>query len=94
MVVTNGILLSTDRILELKETCNLEKVQITLDGMPEMYSKIKGALLACFNAVINNIKLLAKNAITVHIKMNYMDKSFGYLAELINYLKSKISLNP
>ncbi len=92
-MVTNGILLNADRVIELKETCHLEKVQITLDGLPEVYSKIKGVPITSFDTVIQNIKLLAENEITVHIRMNYVNNDCD-LADLIYYLKKEIDFHP
>lgn len=92
-MVTNGILLNADKVIELKETCHLEKVQITLDGLPKVYSKIKGVPITSFDTVIQNIKLLAENEITVHIRMNYVNNGCD-LADLIYYLKKEIGFHP
>lgn len=92
-LVTNGILLNADRIMELKETSHLEKVQITIDGLPEVYSKIKGVPISNFDTVIQNIRLLAENEITVHIRMNYANNR-RELSDLIDYLRKIVGFHP
>lgn len=72
--------------------CGLEKIQITLDGIEEIYEEAKQVKKGSFKQVINNIKLLAKNDITVHIRMNYGD-NFDILENLILYLKENIGFN-
>lgn len=91
-IVTNGILLDSKKIDVLKELCGIEKVQITLDGVEEIYEKVKNVKKGDFRRVINNIKLLAKKDITVHIRMNY-NNNFDDLKELIMYLASSIEFN-
>lgn len=91
-MVTNGILLNPQMIMKLKDYCNLKKVQITLDGLPEVYSAIKNVPQADFYKTINNIKNLANNDITVHIRMNYKDNDDALL-DLIYYLGKHIGFH-
>ena len=91
-MVTNGILLD-DRIAKtLRDTCHLNKVQITLDGLADVYSAVKGVPQSCFDKVISNIVYLASNEITVHVRMNYND-NYDELLDLINYLGKELGFN-
>lgn len=91
-MVTNGILLDNKIAKKLKDTCHLSKAQITLDGLADVYSAVKGVPQSCFDKVISNIALLASNEITVHVRMNYAD-NHGALLDLINYLGDKLGFN-
>lgn len=91
-MVTNGILLDDKIVKKLKDTCHLSKAQITLDGLADVYSAVKGVPQSCFDKVISNIALLASNEITVHVRMNYAD-NYGALLDLINYLGDKLGFN-
>lgn len=91
-MVTNGILLDDKIVKKLKDTCHLSKAQITLDGLADVYSAVKGVPQSCFDRVISNIALLASNEITVHVRMNYAD-NYGALLDLINYLGDKLGFN-
>lgn len=91
-MVTNGILLDIESINTLNAVCHLTKVQITLDGLADIYSAVKGVPLNCFDKVIENIQLLASNEITVHVRMNYAN-NHNALTELIDYLSFKVGFN-
>ena len=91
-MVTNGILLNKESIDVLKKLCKLTKVQITLDGLAEVYATVKKVSLDCFYKVIDNIVLLASNDITVHVRMNYSNNQED-LTSLIKYLKANIGFN-
>mgnify|MGYP004636298981 CR=1 FL=1 len=60
-IITNGILLSEEKIDELVSIHKIKNIQITLDGDIDFYTKYKKASIAQFNKVIHNIKLLGEN---------------------------------
>lgn len=91
-MVTNGILLDDKTVKTLKNICHLTKVQITLDGLSDVYSAVKGVSKSCFDKVISNILLLASNEITVHVRMNYAN-NHDDLADLIKYLGQELGFN-
>lgn len=91
-MVTNGILLNDKIAKTLKNDCHLSKVQITLDGLADIYSVAKGVPRSCFEKVISNILLMASNEITVHVRMNYAD-NYGALVDLINYLGKELGFH-
>lgn len=91
-MVTNGILLDDKIAKILKDACHLNKVQITLDGLADVYSAVKGVPQTCFDKVVSNISLMASNEITVHVRMNYTE-NYSVLLDLINYLGRELGFN-
>ena len=55
-MISNGILLTEDKAMYLAENCNLQHVQITIDGTEDVYCKQKGATALQFKQVLHNIK--------------------------------------
>ena len=55
-MITNGTLLSEDKVKILSNQCKLNKVQITIDGTQEVYCRLKRAKDQQFNQVVKNIK--------------------------------------
>ena len=51
-MITNGLLMTKERSLVLKEKCNLKTVQITLDGLEEYYCNVKRVKPEVFKQVI------------------------------------------
>ena len=68
-MITNGILLTEDRLTELVEKTNLIKVQITLDGLQKNYCLRKRATPEQYNMVIKNIYNAIKK-IKVVVRVN------------------------
>lgn len=91
-MVTNGILLTNNNIEKLKSICRLTKIQITLDGLADVYSSVKKVSPDSFYTVLKNIELLANNEITVQVRMNYVDNHID-LASLIQYLGNTLGFN-
>lgn len=91
-VVTNGLLMSRNLIGMLKDVANVEKVQVTLDGVEEKYEKIKGVARGSFQNVIENILNAANSDITVYVRMNLGD-NYEELCELIEYLSKRIGFH-
>lgn len=95
-MTSNGFLFDDSTILRAKESWNLKRVQITLDGTEKVYNKIKNYIYTdCpnpFKRVIGNISKLIENQICVTIRLNVSDANRSDIYSLIDYL-SKI-FNP
>lgn len=79
-IITNGILLTKERVFQLKIHCNLESAQITIDGLHGFYCIRKRATQSQFESVIKNITEI-KNDIDVWVRLN-ADKKI-----ITNYIK-------
>lgn len=55
-IITNGILLTREKVVKLKEYCNLLRAQITMDGLCEEYCRLKQANDNDYNKLIQNIR--------------------------------------
>lgn len=80
---TNGSLFNKSRIAELKDL-NFNFAQITLDGNREVHNKTrcyangKGS----YNKIIENIKELARNHISVTLRINYTQDNIHSIADI------------
>lgn len=59
-MISNGILLTEEKAKYLAKNCNLQNIQITIDGSEEVYCKQKGATSQQFKQVLQNIKTAVK----------------------------------
>lgn len=89
-IITNGLLFNQNNILKAKELWNLKQVQITLDGINDKYDQIKGVEKGSFNIVINNIKMLLQNNISVAIRINVGNNNYKECSELLDYLYNNL----
>ena len=82
-IVTNGRFFNKEFIEKIKD-CRLSLCQITLDGMPKSYAKLKGCKESDFYAVIQNIKdLQDKLHIQIRIHINH---NVEELKELMHFI--------
>ena len=85
-MVTNGYLFDEETIDNIvKYKVNL--VQITVDGPPDIHNtrrKLKNSNSATFDTIINNIKKLVKQPITVVIRINIDKTNVHRLDELLD----------
>lgn len=82
-IVTNGRFFNKEFIEKIKD-CRLSLCQITLDGMPKSYAKLKGCKESDFYAVIQNIKdLQDKLHIQIRIHINH---NVDELKELMHFI--------
>jgi len=92
-IVTNGYLLTPDKIKLLKDL-NIEEIQITLDGPPEIHN-IKRPLQSgkeTFNKIINNTKSVLKETnINVVIRVNIDKKNSDYYYSFQKYLLNEFN---
>lgn len=90
-VTTNGILID-ERMIENFKFWNVTRVQITLDGLGEEYNRIKRFTINCanpFERIMQNIELLIKNNVTVHLRVNYYSKSYDVVKQTMDYLHER-----
>ena len=87
-MITNGSLINHDIVNKMKHLWNIEYVQITLDGTKEEYEKRKRyiEIQNSFEKVLDNIELILKNNIKVHIRLNYDTINYVDIMNLIDML--------
>lgn len=90
-MVSNGLLMNDELIRDAINTWHLEKIQITLDGVYEIYEQVKGVKSGSFVKLINTIKQLDAANINVNIRMNLTDENFYDLSNLITYLSEHLN---
>ncbi len=82
-MITNGVLLSKDKVKALAEQCNLKRVQITVDGTKNVYCARKHATPNQFDTLLKNIKE-ASNFIKISIRLNCDKNNFDDLKAVAN----------
>lgn len=96
-IITNGVLLTKDRCMELINKCNLQSAQITIDGLSKNYCLIKHASLSDYENVIQNI-VQCSNVIDLNVCLNALKSNISDLFALTQYLlvdcclKNKINI--
>lgn len=94
-MISNGYLFNEEIVKKAKNTWNLKKVQITLDGLEETYNKIKSYIhkddTSPFKKILNNIENLLNNGIQVIVRINLDKHNYKELRELIDILSKKFS---
>ena len=91
-IVTNGRFFNKEFIEKIKD-CRLSLCQITLDGMPKSYAKLKGCKESDFYAVIQNIKdLQDKLHIQIRIHINHNVEELKELMHFIAKEKLKVGI--
>lgn len=95
IMTSNGFLFNESIIKRAICLWNLSKVQITLDGLFEMYNEIKRFKTKDrnpFNRVISNIDDLSKAGVRVMIRLNLSLENGKELEDLVDYLALKFHL--
>ena len=90
-MVSNGYLLTKEVAQELKEL-HVQRVQITLDGMKETYTKMKVCPEDGFDTVIKNIEDIG-DILNVNIRLNTNKDNVAEMKELVQYLFEEKKLN-
>ena len=93
-MITNGYLFNKETIAQEKELWNLKQLQITLDGMPDTYRKVKNYVNGDkdpFTRVINNIEDLLKCGIKVIARINMDRHNEEELYKLVDLLHNRFS---
>ena len=89
-MATNGRYLN-ERNLELIQELGIQSIQITVDGMREVYCKSKVASSNDFDTVIDNI-IRAVEKIKVKVRVNIPDNDANEAIAITEYLLSKCNL--
>lgn len=93
-LITNGSLL-TEELVEIKfEKWRVKDVQISLDGLPSTYEKIKrysSKENGIFYRILDNVDILEKAGIKIHIRLNVDDKNCSEMIELVKLLQERFS---
>lgn len=84
-MITNGVLLTEEKIKFLVENCNLKNIQITIDGTQEIYCQRKKATSEQFYQLLKNIKTASKY-IKVTIRLNCDKGNFEDLKEVAKHI--------
>ncbi|MBF0205833.1 MAG: SPASM domain-containing protein [Oligoflexia bacterium] len=85
-IVTNGVLLTRETAIILKEKCKITSAQITVDGLESVHNRrrILRSGADSFNSIINNIENI-KDVIEVTIRVNVDKKNIEETGKLIHY---------
>ena len=83
-IVTNGKFLDANMLPKLQK-CGIEKIQVTLDGIRDIYCRSKGASSNDFDCVIENI-LHASDKIKLSIRLNIPDNDIKGAIAITDYL--------
>lgn len=98
-IISNGSLITPEIISKFKSDWNITNIQITIDGTPEVYNKVKNykdpklRKRNPFNVLIDNIKLLLNSNINVTVRLNVGTYNADDLMDLIEILHNEIG-NP
>ena len=95
-LVTNGSYINEKIIKKIKDSWNINNIQITLDGFEKDYDAIKNYRdkKIGFFSIIDNIHSLLKEKIFVVLRLHYTDNNFENLNLLIEYLSKEFGNNP
>lgn len=91
LIVSNGALLNRQMASRLKDV-RVKRVQLTIDGMEDYYSDIKGVKKEIFHNVVNNICEIY-NLIKVVIRINVSENNIDQIEKLSTYLLKEKELN-
>ena len=84
-IITNGSLLNEEKVNVLIEKINLKLLQITLDGLEDIYIEKKGTTRQCYKTVIENICNLC-DKVRIKVRINADKSNYNDLLELCNFL--------
>ena len=91
-MVTNGLLMTEEKLDYLIEKDHLEKIQITVDGIEEKYEEIKQVPKGSFKSLMKKMPMIADKGVSIQVRMNYKDNE-EELAELIDYFGKEIGFH-
>lgn len=96
-MISNAYLFDSETVKAAAERWNVKSVQVTLDGTRDIYNKTKAYIYKDgpdpFYKVIDSIRMLAENKISVIIRINMDLFNKANLYELVDYLHSQFSDN-
>lgn len=85
-IVTNGVLFERNIAIKLRDECNVNMAQITIDGMPE-YHNIRRILIDgrdSFDIIVNNIEA-CKDIMKISIRVNVDKSNISNIEKLSDY---------
>lgn len=85
-IITNGYLINDALIDSMRKKWNTKRVQITLDGLADEYEKVKRLGKDSFGKVIDNIRRLCNNDISVDVRLNFSAGNISQIEEVIKFL--------
>ena len=85
-MITNGFLLTKDVSEMLYDECQVEKVQITLDGFKETYAHIRNVDESTFDTVLDNIETAKQK---VYLRLNVSNTNADEQLKLAHYMKER-----
>lgn len=88
-MITNGLLLSPKRVQELVSKCNLQSVQISIDGLQDRYSRIRDVQRDCYERVIDNIVLCCETTHTI-VRLNATPDNLDELYKFVEMLEQRV----
>jgi len=91
-MISNGYLFDAEMAQRAKELWQLQRVQITLDGMAQTYNRVKDYVYRDVNAferVLENISLLTAAGIHTRIRLNVSKDNIVEMAALIELLHQR-----
>lgn len=91
-MVSNGLLMTEEKLDYLISKDHLEKIQITIDGIEDKYETIKSVPKGSFKTLMKNLLMIADKGVSVQVRMNYKDNEDD-LAELVDYLGKEIGFH-
>lgn len=95
-IITNGSLLNQEMIETNFKEWNINRVQITIDGMEEEYLRRKCYLNIrpdIFNHIIDNIDHLLRNNVNVSVRLNTDSENREECIKVAKFLKDKYNNN-
>lgn len=97
-MISNGYLLDDAMIEKAKSLWNLYQVQITLDGLEEVYNRVKAYIYkdkeSAFRIVTTHIDHLLQREICVVVRMNLGKHNKEELYRLVDWLAERYAGNP
>ena len=95
-MISNGYLFDADMVQRAKDLWQLQKVQITLDGMAQTYNRVKDYVyrgVDAFERVLKNIGLLTAVGIPVIIRLNVDKYNIEEMSQLVEQLHQRFGIN-
>ncbi|HDS03141.1 MAG TPA: radical SAM protein, partial [Firmicutes bacterium] len=94
-IVTNGYLLTEEKV-NLLAKHNLNRVQLTIDGLKEIHDKRRRLKTggSSFNMIVSNMKYIVENNIIskVDLRINFDYNNYNDIEPLLDYLKEIIDI--
>lgn len=88
-MITNGLLLSPKRVKELVAKCNLQSVQISIDGLKDRYSRIRNVKGDCYDRVVDNIVFCCETLHTI-VRLNTTPDNLDELYKFVDVLEKRV----